>query len=188
MATKQEIRASVHPHGHTAEFGGPVDVNIGVRSQPALLRDWDTKTKPRFQIEQPDPGSNLTLIKVLFGKYTIEQEKDSPWHRANVYRKTNVRRQVVKQCPVAAMTGTKKMVQQDIDPGGLLVVAIKGRYTKGLPHPLPVGKYQGVCEEGEGWVLFTLQSRTLVVRPTQKPRSNLILPGDADYDATIGRD
>ena len=169
----QEIRASVHPHGHTAEFGGPVDVNIGVRSQPALLRDWDTKQKPRFLIEQPDTGSNLTLIRVIFGAGGGDQ---SHWHSANVYRKNNVQRQAV------APSGK----HVDIDPGGLIVVAIKGRYTNGLPHPLPIGKYQGTCDEGDGWVLFTLQARTLVARPTQKPRSNLILPGDTAYDEVKG--
>lgn len=172
---KQEVRASVHPHGHTAEFGGPVDVNIGVRSQPTLLRTWDPKVKPLFQIEQPDEGSNLTLIRIAFGDYVWPN--GLPDHRANVYRKNNIRRQAV------APSGTV----MDIAPGGLLVVAIKGRYTNSLPHPVPIGKYAGTCEEGEGWVLFTLQARTLVARPAQKPRSNLILPGDADFDPSLGR-
>lgn len=165
----QQIKASVWPHGHSQEFGGPVDVAIGVKCQPVVLRTWDMKDKPQFRIEQPDPDSNLTLIRIAFG-YDTSIDK---WHKGNVYRKQNIRRQVeTEQGPT------------DIDPGGVIVVAIKGRYTNQLAHPLPIGKYMGTCEEGGGWVLFTLQARTLV-RQNVTQKKNILTPGDFEFQETL---
>lgn len=180
----QEVRASVWPHGHSAEFGGPVDVAIGVRSQPALLRKWDTKQKPYFQIEQPDQNSNFSLIRVFFGDVMpTRADLVGKWNNANVYRKTDHRRQVDEPTGKTDDKGNEIFKTRDIDPGAVIVVNIKGRYTNQLTHPLPVGKYRGTCEEGEGWVLFTLQARTLV-RQSVTQKSNILQPGDFEYQKT----
>jgi hypothetical protein len=172
----QQIKASVWPHGHSGGPSGPVDVAIGVRVQPPLLRTWDTKVKPWFQIEQPDPESNLSLIRVAFCTTAVPVgwNHDLGARRANVCRKNTIKREVEDEL------GNRT----EIDPGGVIVVAIKGRYTTRLEHPLPLGKYEGTCEEGNGWVLFVLQARTLI-RQSVTQKRNILQPGDFDYQETL---
>lgn len=180
------IQARVWPHNHKNEFGGPLDVKIGVTSQPDALRGWDKKVKPLIALEQPNAEeTNLTVLRVLFLKNGSPPDilKDTTLHRANVWG--------LQELPVPPFGGELSDQQvkdyraewKRLKPSHLTVY-LKARYTKALPHPVPLGKWDGtvIDDEGGRWVLFTLQAMTLAVQKQEKKR-NLILPGDPDFDA-----
>jgi len=64
-----------------------------------------------------------------------------------------------------------------------LTVYIRGRYNDQLPHPVPLGKWEGTMIEDRAgrWVLFSFQAVSLRVQKVETKR-NILLPGDSDCD------
>ena len=138
METQRTIcRASVHPHRHTNEMGGPLDLKIGYRSQPSIVRDWPKKRAIRIQLIQPDERTNLTIIELLFDYYP---HPDTKRYNINQYRikKTNS-----------------------------LTCYLKARITRSVDHPIPVGRYEGTCEYTDSLCMFTFQAMTMKVKPEE---------------------
>jgi len=159
----QVIKANVWPWKHQYEHGGPVDITIGIRSQPRLLADWKPKNPLLCRIEQPEPNeSNLSLIYILAkpknAPWPDDETKNLKWFNCHQHRR--------KQ-------------------GGLRV-RVKTRVTNQLAAPLPIGKYEGVAlEDPDGkWVLLTFQAVTLRTAAKEEPKSPIIQPGDPDFEST----
>lgn len=59
-----ECSASVWPHRHTDEMGGPLDIKISFRNQPPVVRKWTKKQPVWILLRQPDERTNLTLLQI----------------------------------------------------------------------------------------------------------------------------
>lgn len=154
----QIAHASVHPHDHLYEQGGPLDVSIGALQQPPVVRNWPRGTPLQVALEQPNEDDNTTLLRVLFRKRHTPwppgyKALDLHWYNANQWRMK----------------------------GGILRVRIKNRVARTMTHPIPVGKWIGTLESSSTWACYCLQARTLVAQPVEPPRS-IIVPGDPDYE------
>jgi hypothetical protein len=180
------VTARVWPHNHTSEFGGPLDVKIGVTSQPEILRGW--KKPPLFSLEQPSDESNLTLLRILFLKHGSKPREATAaeYHTANVWG--------LQALPVTYTVDPLTLTQdQQVEYNKAwnkakpshLTVYLKARYTDALPHPVPLGKWEGTVEEDEHgrWVLFTLQAMTLAVQKVEEKR-HILIPGDPEWAKT----
>jgi hypothetical protein len=177
------IQARVWPHNHTDEFGGPLDVKIGVTSQPAALKGWDRKNKPLICLEQPQvAASNFTILRVLFLRDGSPPDTgaNSPFHQANSWglQELPVPNLDVPDDQIEAYAETWKRLRPTH-----LTIYIKGRYANSMPHPIPRGKWTGtvIDDEAGRWVLFTLQAVTLAVHRQEKKRS-ILTPGDPEFN------
>ena len=64
---------------------------------------------------------------------------------------------------------------------------LKRRLGNSLPHPVPIGKYEGSCMynvDGE-FAVFTLQAMTLRKEPEPSKPKTIITPGDAEYGLAL---
>jgi len=184
----KSVTARVWPHNHTSEFGGPLDVKIGITSQPETLQGWNPKSHPLFDLQQPlSLESNYTILRILFlkhGKNPTPVRPHDAWHKANVWG--------LQELPVThivdPLTLTKEQrveyakAWQKVKPSHLTIY-LKARYVDALPHPVPLGKWEGTVDEDEHgrWVLFTLQAMTLAVQKVEE-RRHILIPGDPGYD------
>lgn len=188
------VHARVWPHNHRQEFGGPLDLKIGVSSQPDALRGWNAKNKPLFNLEQPlQEESNLTLLRVLFLKHGTKPAccpHDIVWHRANVWG--------LQELPVPPVDALHDDDGSPIPPERRtefvhawrkikpthITVYLSGRHVSALPHPVPLGQWEGtvVNDPSNRWVLFTFQAVTLAVQKKEVKR-HILLPGDAAFDS-----
>lgn len=185
------VTARVWPHNHTSEFGGPLDVKIGITSQPEVLRGWNPKNKPFFNLEQPQAEkSNLTLLRILFLKHGKYPSPPVPtgllFHYAGVWG--------LQELPVTYADDPRDLTDEQqksyseawkkVKPSHLTVY-LKARYTDALPHPVPLGQWEGTVDEDEHgrWVLFTLQAMTLAVQKVEEKR-HILLPGDPGWVET----
>lgn len=50
---------------------------------------------------------------------------------------------------------------------------IKARITNKMEHPIPRGRWQGVCDYEDSWCLFTFQAMTMRVKPKEQ---RIVLP------------
>lgn len=184
------VTARVWPHNHTSEFGGPLDVKIGITSQPEVLRGWNPKNKPLFHLEQPQrEESNLTMLYLLFlkhGKFPTCLPTHFDFHYAGVWGLQELPVPKLTHEAFEAMTDEQAyehMVTWKRMKPSHLTVYLKARYTDALPHPVPLGKWEGTVDEDEHgrWVLFTLQAMTLAVQKVEEKR-HILVPGDPGYD------
>jgi hypothetical protein len=158
-----EVAANVMPHDHEYEGIGPVDIRIGSRHLPDLVKNWHSYTgrrKPLFKLAQPNEDDNFTVLYLLFSK-TVGKPghlKDIRLHRATYFRYTQ----------------------------GSLELRVRARHVQRLPHPLPFRVWYGTLQEGPGWVAYTLQGGpSLKLRKTEEKRT-ILLPGDPDFESTGG--
>jgi len=56
----------------------------------------------------------------------------------------------------------------------ILKFYIKTRITNKMEHPIPRGRWKGICEYTDRWCLFTFQAMTMRVKPKPEPR--IVLP------------
>lgn len=153
MKTQRTIcRASVHPHRHTNETGGPLDLKIGLRSQPPTVQCWTKGRAIRIRLEQPDERTNLTIMRIAFDLKDPRRDgvekfmETQKWYNINQYR---------------------------IRKTGSLTCYLKARITWSVDHPIPTGRYEGTCEWTDTWCLFTFQAMTMKVQPEE---SRIIVP------------
>lgn len=130
---------------------GPLDLKIGYRHQPPIVKDWPKGRPIVVRLEQPDERTNLTIIRLGFSG-TSNPSADSRWDTAGKWYNIN---------------------QYRLRKTNILTCYIKGRITDKMEHPIPVGQYEGTCEWGESWCLFILQAVTMVLKQ-EEPR--IVLP------------
>jgi hypothetical protein len=177
----------VWPHFNVTRIDGPLDVKIGVTSQPALLRGWDKRNVPRLQIEQPlQTESNLTIIRILFVKHgSLPPECPGKWHQGNVWG--------IKELPPREPPDWEEMNDEakegycqtwkKMKPSHITVY-IKGRIADLQPHPIPRGHYDGTLTETDRWAMFTFQAVSLQVAKPQAPERSILLAGDPGFEDT----
>ncbi len=137
MSERTVCTASVWPHKHTDDLYGPVDVKIGIRSQPPIVRDWPKKEPVWIRLDQPDERTNLTILKLSF---CPGREIEGDWYRINQLR---------------------------LKKDNRLKFYVKSRITNRMEHPTPRGRWEGTCEYTDTWCLFTFQAITMKVQATQ---------------------
>jgi hypothetical protein len=154
-----EVAANVMPHDHEYEGVGPIDIRIGSRHLPDLVKNWGKK-KPLFRMTQPNEGDNFTMLYLLFSKVVGKPEHlKARMHRATYFRYTQ----------------------------GSLELRIRARQCRTLPHPIPFRMWHGHALEGDGWVSYTLQGGpSLTLKKTEPPKPRIIQPGDPDFESTGG--
>lgn len=155
------IHGSVHPHGHTVENAGPFSLRVGIKSQPDVVRYWDTK-HVLVALTQEHEEDNFTLVHVLYLRSGTKKPSfvsGITFHKAKYYRR----------------------------PDEVVEVRIKKRYADVLPHPVPVGKYTGSCmyDVGGAFAVLTLQAVTLTVEPKPQTPKVIITPGDVKYGQSL---
>lgn len=104
----QQVTASVWPHDHRYAQGGPVDISIGWRSQPPVVRDWPDKKPLRISTEQPDPLSNLTIVRLGFGIGPLSEEEFrnvKGWRRKEKGITVYIKRRIYDSVPHPWPTG-----------------------------------------------------------------------------------
>lgn len=154
----QVVTAHVHPHDHLYTEGGPLDVSIGSQVQPAYVQRWG-KAPFFISLDQPVPNeSNFTILRVLLltpGFSKPEELKKFKWHRARTFRMRG---------------GTHTRLR------------LKARYVRTLPHPVPIGQWQGtLVTDHTTWAVYTLQKQSLKTVKVEEPRGSIIQPGDVDF-------
>ncbi|KKK49313.1 hypothetical protein LCGC14_3136320 [marine sediment metagenome] len=163
MKTQRTIcRASVHPHRHTNETGGPLDLKIGLRSQPPTVQCWTKGRAIRIRLEQPDDRTNLTIIQLAFDLKDPRRDgvekfmETQKWYNINQYR---------------------------IKKSNSLTCYLKTRITKTMQHPIPRGRWEGTCVYDYRQCTFTFQAMTMKVQPEE---SRIIVP-DGSFPASKRR-
>ncbi len=137
MKIQQTIcRASVWPHRPTDEYAGPLNFQVSVKNQPPVVQAWTKGQCAYVQIEQPDPLTNLTMVRLLLGGHPFKGK----WYN-------------VRPCRIKRDQSLK--------------FYIKKRVVESVEHPIPVGKWEGVCDFTDEWCKFTLQAMTMKVQKTQ---------------------
>lgn len=143
--------------------GGPACyVTLASRDQKGFVKIWERKTI-RVAFEQPQGESNFTLLYLLFA---LRKAKLPEGVTSLGWKNTRVCR--------------LKTAHQ----AGTLYVTLKGRYIRTLQHPLPLGRWQGLCvvDDDRKVVLYTLQNMTHQVAAQESPSKSLIIqPGDAEF-------
>lgn len=153
--------ASLHLHGHRYEHEGPWSLRIGVRGQPDIVNNWDSKTI-LLSIEQPNKEDNFTLIRAMFlrsGRTKPSIVRGCTFHRVRWYRR----------------------------PDDVIDIRLKRKLGKLVPHPIPIGKYDGSCfyDAAGGFTVFNLQAMTLHQDVKPSTPKTIITPGDQDYNVTL---
>lgn len=136
-----ECSASIWPHRHTDEMGGPLDIKISFLNQPPVAKEWPKKQPVWIRLEQPDERTNLTLLHIRF-----RNQLGTPYG------------------------GWQKINHCRLLRDGTLKFYIKTRLIKTVPHPIPRGKWQGGCTYTDRWCMFTFQAMTMKVKPKNEPR------------------
>lgn len=182
----RDVRASVYPHNHNREFDGPLDVRIGVTRTPSILQNWNEKVRPLIQLEQPDPTTNLTLLRILFLAHGSKPTQCvGVWHQANMWGLKNLVRvepPEYKDWTPEEQT-TFRETWKKMRPSHITIY-LKTRFVDSLPHPIPRGKWTGVLEDDIRWALFNLQAVSLGVTKKPEPARTILVPGDPTFDAT----
>ena len=152
---------SLHPHGHTQENEGPWSLRVGVRGQPMVIRDWENRTI-LVSIEQPNKEDNFTLIRVMF------------------LRRGRMKPSIVTGCAFHKARWRRR-------PDDVVEIRLKKRLGRSLPHPVPVGKYDGSCmyDADGGFAVFNLQAMTLRKEAEPSEPKTIITPGDSKYNVTL---
>ena len=144
-----ECHASIWPHHHTNDMGGPLDIKISFRNQPPIVRGWNKTDTAIVCLEQPDERTNLTLLKLVLRK---------PYR--STHESFNGRWYDINQCRVRRDGGLK--------------FYLKVRLVNSVPHPIPRGRWSGGYTYTDRWCIFIFQAMTMKVKPTDEPR--IILP------------
>ena len=143
-----ECTASVWPHRHKDEYLGPLDLSISYTNQPPLVQHWMKREPSKIQLEQPDEKTNLTVIHLAFNLPPEEEWAD---HYIDGLKWFNI-----NYCRISRGHGLK--------------LYIRSRIINKMDHPIPRGRWPGVCKHTDKWCLYTFQAMTMAVK------SNIILP------------
>jgi len=166
---KSEDRSRAFPASASvtrAGAGPNARLHLGNASQYGVVKEWTCEgleKHVRIHLEQPHEKTNFTVLRLLFEGPTSTglppDVKVDEWRNSRVRRKTRPRDR------------------------GTLVIEIKSRYVRTLPHPFPVGRWRGICVVDRDLALYSLQLMTMEVVPTVEPEADkrLILPGDEEF-------